>query len=174
MAAGSPQSLRIRMYCYVLAPVTESMLDRAPQLRLIQKLGVGVNTIDLAAAARRGIPVCNMPGVNTQAVAEATLALILATLRNVVRLDRAAEGRGWEPPPEAGEISGKTVGFVGYGAIAHASSPSFRLWVLARSTIPAALITAASAVFGAADVVSLHLPLTAQTRHLLDRHGSSR
>jgi phosphoglycerate dehydrogenase-like enzyme len=158
---------------HVLEPVTQSMLDRAPRLRLIQKLGVGVNTIDLAAAARRGIPVCNMPGVNTQAVAEATLALILATLRNVVRLDRATrEGRGWEPPPEAGEISGKTVGFVGYGAIAQRLEPILQA-LGARtlhhsrrsSSLPLQQLLALS------DVVSLHLPLTQQTRHLLDRHA---
>ncbi len=64
---------------HVLAPVTAAMIDAAPQLKLIQKIGVGVNTIDLRHAAKaRGIAVCNMPGTNSQAVAEMTLALMLA------------------------------------------------------------------------------------------------
>src|SRR5436309_12111442 len=55
---------------HVLSPVTREIMSRAPKLRLIQKIGVGVNTIDLAAARERGIAVCNMPGTNTRAVAE--------------------------------------------------------------------------------------------------------
>ncbi len=68
---------------HVLEPVTEAHIAAAPALRLIQKIGVGVNTIDLAAAASRGIAVCNMPGTNSQAVAELSLALMLAALRRV-------------------------------------------------------------------------------------------
>ena len=61
---------------HVLEPVTAAVIDAAPRLKLIQKIGIGVNTIDLEAARRRGIAVCNMPGTNTQAVAEMTLLLI--------------------------------------------------------------------------------------------------
>jgi phosphoglycerate dehydrogenase-like enzyme len=71
---------------HVLEPVTAEVIDAAPRLALIQKIGIGVNTIDLQAAQRRGIAVCNMPGTNTQAVAEMTLLLMLATLRRVVHL----------------------------------------------------------------------------------------
>ncbi len=63
---------------HVLEPVSKADIAAAPALRLIQKIGVGVNTIDLDAAAARGIAVCNMPGTNSQAVAELTLALMLA------------------------------------------------------------------------------------------------
>ena len=79
---------------HLLDPVTEAVLDGAPALRLVQKIGVGVNTIDLEAARRRGVAVCNMPGTNTQAVAEMTLLLILAVLRRVARLDAATRARG--------------------------------------------------------------------------------
>ena len=63
---------------HVLEPVTRKVLELAPRLRLIQKIGVGLNTIDRPAAASRGIKVANMPGTNTQAVAEHALALMLA------------------------------------------------------------------------------------------------
>jgi hypothetical protein len=63
---------------HVLEPVTAAVIDAAPHLKLIQKIGIGVNTIDLDAARRRGIAICDMPGTNTQAVAEMTLLLMLA------------------------------------------------------------------------------------------------
>jgi phosphoglycerate dehydrogenase-like enzyme len=72
---------------HILRPVTEEVLRGAPRLRLVQKIGVGVDTIDLEAAQRRGVAVANMPGTNTQAVAEATLMLMLAALRNLPGLD---------------------------------------------------------------------------------------
>ncbi|MFZ2107776.1 MAG: hypothetical protein WAV18_20745 [Roseiarcus sp.] len=87
---------------HVLKPVTPAMIANAPKLRLIQKIGVGVNTIDRDAAHRAGIAVANMPGVNTAAVAEHTLALILATLRRVQRSTRrpaAAKAGGFPPIP---------------------------------------------------------------------------
>jgi lactate dehydrogenase-like 2-hydroxyacid dehydrogenase len=85
---------------HVLEPVTAAVIDAAPRLRLIQKIGVGVNTIDLDAARHRSIAVCNMPGTNTQAVAEMTLLLMLATLRRLARLDdltRVAKGGNSSP-----------------------------------------------------------------------------
>ena len=84
---------------HVLAPMN-AVTERAPRLMLIQKLGVGVDTIDLEAARRRGIAVCNMPGTNTPAVAELTLLLMLATLRRLTELDqqtRAGRDGRWMP-----------------------------------------------------------------------------
>jgi phosphoglycerate dehydrogenase-like enzyme len=118
-----------------------------------------------------------MPGVNTQAVAEATLALILATLRKVVPLDRATrEGDGWQLPPDCGndarEICGKTVGFVGYGAIPRRLAPVLRalgarLLHYSRSASGVSL----QQLLAESDIVSLHLPLTAETRQLLNRQA---
>jgi len=68
---------------HVLKPATGSVIAAAPKLRLIQKIGVGVNTIDLDAARARDIAVCNMPGTNSQAVAEATVLLMLSALRGL-------------------------------------------------------------------------------------------
>jgi phosphoglycerate dehydrogenase-like enzyme len=100
---------------HVLEPVTAAVIDAAPHLKLIQKIGIGVNTIDLDAARRRGIAICNMPGTNTQAVAEMTLLLMLAILCRLAQLDRSTRaGEGWkfepELPDDLGELSGRTVG----------------------------------------------------------------
>jgi phosphoglycerate dehydrogenase-like enzyme len=100
---------------HVLKPVTAAMMDQAPRLKLVQKLGVGVNTIDLEAARARGVAVANMPGVNSQAVAEMTLALMLATLRRLTYFDPLVRaGEGWRPDlavlDTVGEIAGRTVG----------------------------------------------------------------
>ena len=84
---------------HLLEPLTAAMIEAAPCLRLIQKIGVGVNTIDLDAARRRDVAVCNMPGTNSPAVAEMTLLLMLGALRRVHQLDAETRaGRGWELP----------------------------------------------------------------------------
>src|SRR5262245_37986143 len=81
------EMLNAEVLLHVLEPMTAAMIAAAPRLRLIQKLGIGVDTIDLEAARGRGIAVCNMPGTNTRAVAELTLLLMLATLRRLCVLD---------------------------------------------------------------------------------------
>jgi len=161
---------------HVLEPVTAAAMDAAPGLRLIQKLGVGVNTIDLEAARERGIAVANLPESNAIAVAEHALALLLAVLRRIPAFDREVRaGEGWPLSPEVpemlGEVAGKTVGLVGYGAIArrfgryvealgatvvhHRRSPDSDSWPLER-------------LLAESDVVSIHLPATDETRNLLD------
>ena len=113
---------------HVLKPATAVVIAQAPRLKLIQKIGVGVNTIDLAAARARGIAVANMPGTNTPAVAEATVLLMLAALRNLARLDRACRaGQGWEVgaglQDRIGELRGRIVGLVGAGMVPRALVP---------------------------------------------------
>ena len=107
---------------HVLKPVTAEVMARAPRLRLVHKIGIGVNTIDLDAARERGIAVCNMPGTNSQAVAEMALLLMLASLRRILHFDRRTRaGQGWAIEPDLmerlGEIRGRRVGLVGFGAI---------------------------------------------------------
>src|SRR5215212_1555909 len=116
---------------HVLKPATAEIIAQAPRLKLIQKIGVGVNTIDLAAARARGIAVANMPGTNTPAVAEATLLLMLAALRNLAGIDRACRaGQGWALGPglqdRVGELRGRTVGLVGAGMVPRALVPMLR------------------------------------------------
>src|SRR5699024_2126957 len=108
---------------HVLRPLSGADLRRAPNLRLVQKLGAGVNTVDVGAATARGIAVANMPGANAQSVAEGTVLLMLAALRRLPVLDRATrDGQGWPADPQLGEtvrdIGGATVGLVGYGNVA--------------------------------------------------------
>ena len=171
---------------HVLKPATSAMIAAAPKLKLIQKIGVGVNTIDRDAAHGAGIAVANMPGTNTAAVVEHTLALMLATLRRVVAFDTAMRsGEGWRVPADAmealGEISGSSVGFVGYGAVPQRLTPVLKalgakvgFWN--RTPRPDAIATPMSLdqLLATSDILSLHVPLTPDTRHLLDRAAIAR
>lgn len=163
---------------HVLHPITPEAIAAAPDLRLIQKLGVGVNTIALDAAAARGVAVCNMPGVNAQAVAECALALILAVLRRTVPLDAATRAGQWAVPSDVlddmGEIAGRTVGLVGMGASATRLARALEalgaeVVYAARSDhdVPYRRVTRDQLV-ATADIVSLHVPLTDETRHIVD------
>ncbi|MGH3525302.1 MAG: hydroxyacid dehydrogenase, partial [Mycobacterium sp.] len=103
---------------HVLRPLTGDDLRSGPRLRLVQKFGVGINTIDVDVATEHGIAVANMPGANAASVAEGTVLLMLAALRRLPQLDRATRaGRGWPTDPALGEhcrdIGGCTVGLVG-------------------------------------------------------------
>jgi phosphoglycerate dehydrogenase-like enzyme len=165
---------------HVLEPVTAAVIDAAPHLRLIQKVGIGVNTIDLDAARRRGIAVSNMPGTNTQAVAEMTLLLMLATLRRLAQLDRLTRaGKGWqfEPdlPDDLGELSGRTVGLVGFGAVGRRLVPILQAIgakVVYTSRKPAAdspiPFLPLAELLSVVDVLSLHLSLTPETTGIID------
>jgi phosphoglycerate dehydrogenase-like enzyme len=113
---------------HVLKPATAAIMASAPKLRLIQKIGVVVNAIDLEAAQERGIAVCNLPGTNARAVAELTLALMLATVRRLPLFDAAMRnGSAWSLDPTVqdslGELGGRTVGLVGYGAVPRLLAP---------------------------------------------------
>jgi phosphoglycerate dehydrogenase-like enzyme len=165
---------------HVLEPVTAAMIAAAPRLKLIQKVGVGVNTIDLDAARERGVAVANMPGTNSQAVAEMTLALMFAALRRIPLLDKATrQGAGWSLPVDAmdscGEIAGRTVGLVGYGAVPQRLAPVLtalgaRVIYVNRSEKPDAVGERRPFLdlLAEADIVSLHLPLTAETSGMFD------
>jgi phosphoglycerate dehydrogenase-like enzyme len=164
---------------HVLHPVTATLMDSAPGLRLIQKLGTGVDAIDRVAASARGIRVTNMPAANSQAVAEMTLSLMLAVLRRIVVLDKATrEGAGWALSPHTldlgGEISGRVVGFVGYGAIPRLLAPvlgALGARVTYHTRTPAADAAegwrSLPALLAESDIVSLHVPLTPDTRGLI-------
>ncbi len=172
---------RAEVIWHVLEPITGYMIDAAPKLRLIQKIGVGVNTIDLSAASARGIAVCNMPGTNTRAVAEMALLLMLGALRQVARLDAATrQGQGWSLPPaiqdRLGELNGRTVGLVGYGAVPRILAPILAAMgarVLYTATAPKSDATAEwralDDLLQECDVLSLHVPLTQETRGMIDR-----
>jgi len=163
---------------HVLQRCTTDMIAAAPRLRLIQKIGVGVNTIDLDAAQARGIPVCNLPGTNARAVAEHALALMLAVLRRLPRFDAGMREGAWSDPllqDGLGELGGRTVGLVGYGAIPRLLAPILaamgcRLLYTARAPKPDAPgdWRPLPELLAQADIVSLHLPLTPETANLID------
>jgi phosphoglycerate dehydrogenase-like enzyme len=165
---------------HVLKPATAAMMARAPKLRLIQKIGVGVNTIDLEAAKERGIAVCNMPGTNARAVAELTLALMLATVRRLPLFDAAMrDGSAWALDPTVqdnlGELGGRTVGLVGYGAVPRLLAPVLKALgcnLLYTARIPHAdalgEFRSLKTLLAEVDILSLHVPLTSETRHLID------
>jgi phosphoglycerate dehydrogenase-like enzyme len=169
---------------HVLKRCTAEMIAAAPRLRLIQKIGVGVNTIDLDAAKARGIAVCNLPGTNARAVAELTLALMLAVLRRLPRFDAAMRRGEWSDPAlqdGVGELGGRTVGLVGYGAIPRLLAPVLaalgcRLIYTSRTPRPDAVgeWRTLDALLSESDVVSLHLPLTAETETLIDARALTR
>lgn len=168
---------------HVLERVTRSVIDAAPGLKLIQKLGVGVDTIDLEAARARGIAVCNMPGANTRAVAELTLLLMLATLRQLSALDRQTRaGHGWALEPalldRLGELGGRTVGLVGFGAVGKCLTPMLHgigatVLYTSRRVTPdtSAQFVPLRDLLTAADVVSLHVPLNAETAGMIDERA---
>ena len=169
---------------HVLKRCTAEMIAAAPRLRLIQKIGVGVNTIDLDAAKARGIAVCNLPGTNARAVAELTLALMLAVLRRLPRFDAAMRRGEWSDPAlqdGVGELGGRTVGLVGYGAIPRLLAPVLaalgcRLMYTSRTPRSDAVgeWRTLDALLSESDVVSLHLPLTAETETLIDARALAR
>jgi phosphoglycerate dehydrogenase-like enzyme len=144
---------------------------------------VGVDTIDLEAARAQGIAVCNMPGANTRAVAELTLLLMLAALRRLAELDRQTRaGKGWALNSELldnlGELGGRTVGLVGFGAVGKCLMSMLQgiganviYTARTEATVPAARFLSLPELLARADVVSLHAPLTAQTALMIDENA---
>jgi glyoxylate reductase len=153
--------------------VDDAYLEAAgPQLKIVANYAVGVNNIDLEAARRRGVIVSNTPDVLTRATAEIALTLMLSLLRRVTEGDRFVRRKEpWQFSLEfmLGErLEGKTVLIVGSGRIGRETA---RL-VEAFGAVPVLAGRAADldALLREADIVSLHVPLTSETRHLIDAH----
>jgi D-3-phosphoglycerate dehydrogenase len=167
-----------------VTPLTADDFARAKKLRAVAKQGVGVNLIDLAAAKARGIIVCNTPGVNSEAVAEMGLALALAATRRVAELDRRI--RSGEVVKRINylgiELWEKTVGVIGMGnigtRIARKYHAAFGAKILAYDPyvpkdhwpdIPHERLSSLDELLRRSDVVTIHTPLTAETRHMIGR-----
>jgi glyoxylate reductase len=154
-------------------PVDDAVLVHLPMLRLVANFGVGYDRIDVAACAQRGVAVTNTPGVLDAAVADLTVALILAVRRRVVEGDlrvRRGEWHGsWAEGYLADDFSGSTLGIVGLGRIGRAVEQrvrGFELRILSvRSTSgPNEL----DELLAESDIVTLHVPLTLETHGLID------
>jgi glyoxylate reductase len=171
------------LLCTITDRIDAELLDRARSLKVIANYGVGFEHIDIAGATRRGIPVTNTPGVLTEATADLALALILAVARRVVEGDRRVrEGKFtfWAPLLFLGQdVSGKTLGIVGMGRIGQAVARraagfGMKLIYSSRTRLsPAeeqelgASWHPLEALLREADFVTLHVPLTPHTRHLI-------
>jgi glyoxylate reductase len=173
------------LLCMITDGIDEELLDHAPRLKMIANMGVGYNNIDVAAATARGIPVSNTPGVLTEATADLAFTLLLAIARRVVEGDRrvrAGEFRFWAPFLFLGrEVSGKTLGIIGMGRIGKAVAQRARGFDMPviyhnRSRIDDAEEIRLGARYAPldellhnSDFISLHVPLTVETRHMIGR-----
>lgn len=156
--------------------VDDAFLAQAPRLRFVQ-VGAGYDNVDLAACSRCGVQVCNAAGLNADAVAEHVTALLLCHYKNICPLNRFMRTGGSAPLPDyhGGELSGRTLGLIGLGHIGRAvavRAQAFGLRVLGWSyrpiEIPGVAPVSLSQLFAESDIVSLHVPLKANTRHLID------
>ncbi len=182
--APPPEDLRARtseadgLLAMVADRIDEALLDAAPNLRAIANFAVGTDNIDLDAAAARGIPVGNTPDVLTDATADLAFALILALARGIVSgaaTVRAGEWLTWDPAGDLGtDLAGATLGIVGRGRIGDAvarRAAGFEMEVVYSSRSSGLPL---SELLERADVVSLHTPLTPDTRHLIDARALAR
>lgn len=159
-------------------PIDKEVLDAAPKLKVISNYAVGFNNIDIPEATKRKIPVCTTPGILTDSVADLTFGLILAIARRMIESDRFTRShlfKGWAPELFLGtDIHGKTLGIVGMGRIGQAvakraSGFDMNIIYTARKeyNLPGATQVSLEELLRSSDFVSLHTPLTPETRHMI-------
>jgi glyoxylate reductase len=164
------------LLCMLSDTIDAKLMDRAPRLKVIAGMGAGFNHIDLKAATKRGIMVSNTPGANTEAAADMAFGLMLATARRFVEGDhrtRAGEFKYWAPLLFLGRmVSGKTLGLVGMGNRARGFSmrviyfDPYRLDPGLEKAMGIEYVDLMT-LLRTADFISLHVPLTPDTRHLI-------
>jgi len=186
---GAPTAAALRagaeacegLLCLLTDRVDRELLAACPRLRVVSSCSVGLDHVDLAAARERGIAVGHTPGVLTETTADLAFALLLAAARRVAEADRfVREGgwtaeRRWEPDLLLGrDVHGATLGIVGLGAIGRAMArrgAGFDMRVLAwsrtRRDFPGVAHVSLAELLARSDFVSLHVPLTPETRGLL-------
>jgi glyoxylate reductase len=170
--------------CMLTDPITPAVLDAGTDLRIVANVAVGYNNIDAAHARGRGIVVTNTPDVLTEATAELTWALILTAARRIgegERIVRRGEWKGFALDFLLGtELRGKQLGIIGRGRIGRAvadKAPAFGMQTVFAARpgrAPASDERSLDEVLLGSDVVSIHTPLTPDTRHLIDRRALAR
>lgn len=160
--------------------VDKAMLDSAPNLKFVGRLGSGMEIIDLEYAAKKGVAIHGAPEGNRNAVAEHALGMLLALANNFLRADREVRAKDWQREKNRGfEIMGKTIGLIGFG---HTGSQfakklqGMNMEVLAYDKykkdythdFPFVKTTNLKSIQSHADIISLHLPYTPETYHLVD------
>lgn len=168
------------LFTLLTIPITEKVLQQAPKLRVVSNMAVGVDNIDIKACTQRMIPVGNTPGVLTESTADLTMALLLSIARNLPQasLD-AREGRWktWSPTGWLGtELNGAILGIIGMGKIGHAvamRAAKFGMQILFSDpeirTVDGAIQVSLNELLSKSDFVSLHAPLSADTRGMINR-----
>ena len=163
--------------------VSARVMDASPALRVISKHGTGIDTIDSHAAQQRGIAVKAAVGANAPAVAEHTWALIMACAKNVVGLDRRMREGHWDKSTHKSlELQGRTLGLVGFGAIGRrvaAVAAALGMPVLAydpyaKEAAAGVQLVDLDTLYARSDVVSLHCPLTAENKHMINAQSLAR
>ncbi|SOE38250.1 hydroxyacid dehydrogenase [Delftia acidovorans] len=162
------------------ATLSAAAIAACPTLKVISKHGVGVSNIDVAAASQRGIPVYVTPGANAQSVAEMTLGLMFAAARRIAWMDAELRAGRWSRAQDGLELSGRTLGLLGFGQVGQrvarvALALGMQVVAFDPACAPGPCTVAGVRMLGSvdellplSDVLSLHVPLNARTRHLLD------
>ena len=166
------------------ATLSAAAIAACPTLKVISKHGVGVSNIDVAAASQRGIPVYVTPGANAQSVAEMTLGLMFAAARRIAWMDAELRAGRWSRAQDGLELSGRTLGLLGFGQVGQrvarvalalgmqvvAFDPAFDpACAPGPGTVAGVrMLGSVDELLPLSDVLSLHVPLNARTRHLLD------
>lgn len=180
---GTPTASQLSSAQYIVngsMDIGADVIGRAPALRMIQRLGAGLDGIDLIAAERAGVEVCNLPARNAAAVAELTIALGMACARDLVRLNSSMKNASWSPNVRLGstfELQGSSWGVIGFGNIGQAVAR--RTSALGMKTLFYDVASPDSTkecpaefapldeLLRASRIVSVHLPLTEQTAGLI-------
>ena len=177
--------------CSNRCPITAQTIERCPDLKLIVSFGTGYNQIDLAAATARGIKVCNVPGYGSGAVAQMTIALLMEIVRQTAVFDAYVKDHGWLDGVDPNicairqfELAGKTIGIIGLGDIGYGVARvcmAMDMQVLAYNRNPRRELecenlrfTDLDTLLRQSDIVSLHCPLTEQTRGLINKEALSK
>ena len=162
------------------ATLSAAAIAACPTLKVISKHGVGVSNIDVAAASQRGIPVYVTPGANAQSVAEMTLGLMFAAARRIAWMDAELRAGRWSRAQDGLELSGRTLGLLGFGQVGQrVARVGLALGMQVVAFDPACapgpgtvagvrMLGSVDELLPLSDVLSLHVPLNARTRHLLD------
>lgn len=168
-----------------LDQVTSEVISQAQQLRVISRFGVGVENVDLEAATSHGVVVTNTPSANSVAVAELTMALILALARRITYHERLVKQGQWTRVPGI-ELSGASLGLIGFGFIGREVAQravGFGMRILYHDPVPApqellarlgASYCSLEELLSGSDIISLHVPLTDDTHHLIERRALER
>jgi len=167
-------------------PITDSLLTACPSIRLVCVLATGYNVVDCAAARARNIPVCNVPSYSTEAVAQFTFALLLELCNQVGLHNQSVHAGEWTSCPDfcywkapLMELSGKTLGIIGYGRIGKAvakiaAAMGMKVLTHSRTQRPGESHVSLDELLASSDVVTLHCPLFPETQGIINAETISK